>query len=70
MKSITIKEPTMWQLADKIATLEDKFSDMKEAIDVHGKTLLDIGDALEASSKMFTYHNKAIKALEKKCKIN
>lgn len=67
MKTISIKEPTIWELTQQIESLKGMADDLMEIAEIHSKSLLDIGDAMENTGKMFLLHNKAIKELEKKC---
>lgn len=70
MKSVSIKEPTLWELVQQIESLKEITDDLMEIVEIHSKSLSDVGDAIEDSGKMFLLHNKAIKGLEKKWKIN
>ena len=67
MKSISIKEPTIWQLADKIEKLNDMIDGLFEISEAHTKSFEDVGEALEMADKMFTLVEKKIKELDTKC---
>ena len=67
MKSITVKEPSIWQLADKIEKLSDMMDGLLEISESHTKSFEDVGEALELTDKMFTLNEKKIKELDKLC---
>ena len=66
MKSISIKEPTIWQLADKIEKLNDMIDGLFEISESHTKSFGDVGEALELADKMFTLYQKKKKKPYKK----
>ena len=67
MKSIMVKEPTMWQLADKIEKLGDMMDALIEISEAHTKSFEDVGEALELADKIFTLTEKRIKEIDTKC---
>ena len=66
MKSITVKEPTIWELADQIQTIKDMIADVEEVIKVQSKINTDFGSALLAIDKLFGVNEKKIKELDKR----
>lgn len=67
MKSISIKEPTNWQLADKIELLTDQIHDLQEASQIHSNTFNDFGKALLAVDRLFGKMEKKLEEIDKKC---